>query len=289
MAKNTGLGRGFASLMPQDVSTAALIEPGEKVQELALDKITPNKDQPRTHFDEIALAELAASIKIHGVVQPIVVTPRGNTYEIVAGERRWRASKLAGKQTIPAIIRSTELLEQLEIALIENVQRVDLSPLEQAYSVQRLREQFNVTIESIAQRLGKKPSTVSNIVRLLGLPDEAKQLLRDQKISEGHARQILALKDSPEQQQKLLQLIVANGWSVRQTERYVVSLKQQPAEAESSEKAAKKAALTNEDTARLSERLGREVQIRRSARGGRLEIAFTTDDELQSLIDGLRL
>lgn len=286
MAKSTGLGRGFASLIPQDVSATALIEPGEKIQEIPLGKIAPNKNQPRTHFDESLLAELAESIKIHGVVQPIVVTQRDGTYEIVAGERRWRASKLAGKATVPTIVRSTQQLEQLEIALIENVQRVDLSPLEQAYSVQRLREQFNVSLESIAQRLGKAQSTVHNIVRLLQLPDEAKKALREHVITEGHARQILALKDDPAQQDKLLELILANGWSVRQTERYVVSLKEQPALAE---KAAARTRTQTPETERLGQRLGREVFVRHTAKGGRLEIAFGDDDELQTLIDSLSL
>lgn len=285
-AKKTGLGRGFASLIPQDVSTATLIETSEKIQEVALDKISPNKDQPRTNFDEAALAELAASIAEHGVVQPIVVTQRGGQYEIVAGERRWRASRIAGKKTIPTIVRSTKELEQLEIALIENVQRVDLSPLEQAHSIHRLREQFNVTIEAIAKRLGKAPSTVNNIVRLLQLPIEAQDALRGGKISEGHARQILALKDFPEQQQKLLQFIVQQGWSVRQAERYVSSLKEQP---RSGAKALARSKLQNADTKRLGQRLGHEVYVRRTAKGGRLEIAFTSDEELAQLIENLKV
>ena len=284
--KKTGLGRGFASLIPQDVSTAALIDSGEKIQEIALGKIAPNKDQPRTHFDETLLAELAASIEVHGVVQPIVVTQRGGNYEIIAGERRWRASQLAGKKTIPTIVRSTKELEQLEIALIENVQRVDLSPLEQAYSIHRLREQFNVTIESIAKRLGKAPSTVNNIVRLLQLPRDAQEALRENKISEGHARQILALKDLPEQQQKLLEHIIANSWSVRQAERYVTSLKEQP---HATAKAVVRSKLQNAETKRLGKRLGHQVFVRRSAKGGRLEIAFSSDDELQKLVENLRV
>jgi ParB family transcriptional regulator, chromosome partitioning protein len=195
-AKSTGLGKGFAALMPQDFDSSILIDENEKVLKLDVGALKPNADQPRQHFDEEALKQLAASIKQHGIVQPLVVTPAGaNNYVIIAGERRWRAAQIAGVAKVPALVRSAKELEQLEIALIENVQRVDLSPLEQARSIERLHQQFNQTYEAIAKRLGKAPSTINNIVRLLQLPEAAQEALREEKISEGHARAILALKD----------------------------------------------------------------------------------------------
>jgi len=282
LGKKTGLGKGFAALIPQDFDSTILVDEHEKIYSLDLANIQPNPDQPRTTFDEEALSQLARSIKQHGVVQPIVVTPAANDmYTIIAGERRWRASKLAGLTKIPALVRTIKELEQLEVALIENVQRVDLSPLEQARSIERLHQQFNATYDSIAERLGKAPSTINNIVRLLQLPQPAYEALEAGKISEGHARAILALKGDADAQQQLLDSIVDQGWSVRQAERFVSSLK-----AGVREKAAVKARVDTEtiETKRLSEQLKTQVHIKRTARGGRLEISFKTDEQLAELI-----
>ena len=164
MASKSGLGRGLGSLIPQDFDTAALVETGERIERLETSKLIPNPEQPRTIFEDAALAELAASVKKHGVVQPLVVSPYDDNYIIVAGERRWRAAQLAGLKAVPAIIRSTQQLERLELAIIENVQRVDLSPLEQAVSIARLHDQFNLAYADISKRLGKAETTLSNIV-----------------------------------------------------------------------------------------------------------------------------
>lgn len=280
-----GLGKGFAALMPTDFDKTMLINEGEKVLSLELSVIKPSSDQPRQNFDEEALGQLAQSIKQYGVVQPIVVTPaKDNTYAIIAGERRWRASKIAGLKKIPAIVRTHKDLERLEIALVENVQRVDLSPIEQARSIEKLHLQFNVTYDSIAQRLGKASSTINNIVRLLQLPKEGIEALEKGDIKEGHARSLLALKQQPSQQKALLELIVKNDWSVRQAERYVTSIK---------EGVTKKSAATERvktetpETKRLSKHLKTPVKIKRTAKGGRLEITFKSDDELQRIIDFL--
>ena len=277
-----GLGKGFDSLLPQNFDTSLLLTNDDRIQKLSTSKVSPNKNQPRTHFDDEALAQLAASIKQYGVLQPLVVTPLGGgNYEIIAGERRWRASKLAGLDMVPVIVRSTKELEQLEIALVENVQRVDLSPLEQAVSIERLHQQFNMTYDRIAERLGKAPSTINNMVRLLALPTEARDALKTHDISEGHARAILALKAKPELQIKLLSEIVSHGWSVRQAERYVSSHK-----AGVSEPVAVKARVETEttETLALSKRIGAPVHIRRTAKGGKLELKFTSDDELARLL-----
>lgn len=284
---NRGLGKGFSSLLPQDFDTAALlVGEDERVQKLDLARLEPNPDQPRQHFDDVALNELAQSIKQYGIVQPLVASPHGSVFRIVAGERRWRAAKLAGLKQVPVIVRSSKELEQLEIALIENVQRVDLSALEQAVSIERLHVQFSSPYEAIAKRLGKASSTVINTVRLLQLPDEAKNALSKKKISEGHARQILALKGQPDKQAELLHLIVKNGWSVRQSERYVTSLKDG---VQDTKKVHERVQTETPATKALSKRLGTPVNVRRMAHGGRLEITFKTDEELAKIINRLEV
>ncbi|MBX6334595.1 ParB/RepB/Spo0J family partition protein [Candidatus Saccharibacteria bacterium] len=281
-----GLGRGFDVLIPQDVDTTILFDDHEKVQKLSVNSLIPNPDQPRTTFDEEALKQLAESIKQYGVLQPLIVTPHGKgTYAIVAGERRWRAAQLAGEKKVPAIVRTTKELERLEIALVENVQRVDLSPLEQALSIERLHQQFSMTYEAIAKRLGKASSTVNNIVRLLQLPKEAQKALTEGRIFEGHARAILSLKDNPDKQQELLNNILRYGWSVRQAEQFVVSFREGFKES----KAARERMRTETpETKQLSRRLGgMPVHIRRMAKGGKLEIRFKSDEELERIFRSL--
>jgi ParB family transcriptional regulator, chromosome partitioning protein len=228
---------------------------------------------------------LAASIRRHGVLQPLIVSPTSDgKYRIVAGERRWRAAQVAGLTDVPAIVRERKELEELEIALIENVQRVDLSPLEQAISIERLHQQFNLSYKEIAERLAKAETTVSNLVRLLQLPEDARDALQNGKISEGHARAVLALKAQPEKQQELLASILSLGWSVRQAEQFVVSSR-----AGAVTKAAVKQRMATEtpETKNLGERLGVPVSIKRTAKGGRVEIGFTSDEELKALLDRL--
>jgi ParB family chromosome partitioning protein len=283
--KKSGLGRGFDALIPKSVDTTVLFDDQDRIQKLAVTDIVPNPNQPRQHFDEDALDGLAASIKQHGILQPLVVTPLGQgRYGIIAGERRWRAATRAAIERVPAIVRTTKELESLEMAIVENVQRVDLSPLEQAMSIERLHQQFSMSYDAIAKRLGKANSTVSNIVRLLELPEPAQQALRTQKITEGHARTILALKDTPEQQTELLVSILKHGWSVRQAEQFVTSIKEG-----FKETVAAKERMSTETpaTKQLSKRIGAPVHIRRTAKGGRLEIVFKTDDELEKIITSL--
>ncbi len=280
--RKQALGRGFDTLLPKTFDKTLVLDSNERIEKVPLDKIQANPHQPRKNFEEAALKELAASIKQHGIIQPLVVTPiKNGIYTIIAGERRYRAAALAKLTTVPVIIRSTEALEQLEIALIENVQRVDLNPLEQAFSIERLHDQFSMSYDSIAKRLGKASSTVFNIVRLMQLPDEAKTALTEGKITEGHARAILALKDDPERQAYLLKAIISLGWNVRQAERFVVSIKE--GIKESAEASARTATETPE-TKRISKKLGTPVKIKRMAYGGRLEITFNSDEDLQRLL-----
>jgi ParB family chromosome partitioning protein len=280
--KKSGLGKGFDALIPQNFDKSIIFDDQERIQKIAVEDLEANPNQPRQHFDKSALEQLAESIKNHGILQPLVVSPlKEGKYAIIAGERRWRASQLAGLTKVPTIVRTTKELEQLEIAIVENVQRVDLSPLEQAVSIERLHQQFNMTYEAIAKRLGKATSTVNNVVRLLQLPEEARAALQEQKISEGHARAILALKDTPEKQAELLGQILRQGWSVRQAERFVVSVKEGYKEAKETKK---RMQTETPETKKLSKRIGAPVHIRRMAKGGKLEISFKSDDQLQKVL-----
>ena len=277
-----GLGRGFEALISDNFDKSLLLTSEDRIEKIPLKQLQPNPYQPRKYFDETALQQLAASIKRHGIVQPLVVTPlKDGKYSLIAGERRWRAAGLAALETVPAIIRQRQELEQLELALIENVQRVDLSPLEQAVSIERLHEQFSLSYDAIAERLGKASSTVHNIVRLLGLPEAARDALAASKISEGHARAILALKGDATRQAYLLETIQKQGWSVRQAERFVLSVK---AGVKEVQKAHARTQTETPTTKSLSQKLHTPVSIRRTAKGGKLEITFRNDDELDRII-----
>lgn len=277
-----GLGRGFEALLPTSFDKALIMGDDERIQKLAIGAVAPNPDQPRRHFDETALEELSISILEHGIVLPLVVRPvKDGRYQIIAGERRWRAAGLAGLKHVPAIVRTLKELEELEISLVENVQRVDLSPLEQAASLLRLHEQFSTSYDVIAKRLGKASSTINNIVRLLKLPPDALAALGDKQISEGHARTILSLKNNPEAQTDLLRSIIKHGWNVRQAERYVTSLKDGVRE---KSVVHERVSTETPATKALSKRISAPVNIHRTAKGGKLEISFKTDEELERII-----
>lgn len=274
MAKSK-LGKGLDILIPQDFDKTILEEDKNRIQKLLIQDIIPNPEQPRREFDELALRELAESIKQFGVLQPVIVVRHGKSYKLIAGERRWRAAKAARLTHIPAIVRSLEELEQVELALIENIQRIDLSPLEQALSVYRLQQQFNMTLDQIAKRLGKAQTTLSNLTRLLQLPEAARDALRDRKISEGHARAILALKNHPDKQMELLRCVLDNRWSVRRAEEFVIDFRKQ----------LKKEPIDRhkEFADRLGRKLGLRVQIKRKSKGGQIIIPFADEQELKSL------
>jgi ParB family chromosome partitioning protein len=286
-----GLGRGFDSLIPAQLleeefdPTQEQDERLSELRNLKVADVIPNPHQPRRTFDQVALEDMAESIREHGVMQPIVVTRVGGKYELVAGERRWRASQLAGKTDIPALVRSYDDQKKLELALIENLQREDLNPLEVATAYLKLQQQFNLKLDDIARRAGKRGiSTVSNTLRLLSLPKEAKAALVERRITEGHARQILAIKE-PEVQQELLQLITKNEWSVRKAEQFVIGYK----EGEKDKQAAvAKVKTETPATQNLAKRLATSVSVKHMAHGGRLVIEFKNDDDLER-ITGLLL
>jgi ParB family chromosome partitioning protein len=285
MSTKQSLGRGFEALIPKDLDRSLLQEESDRIQKLLIKDVFPNPDQPRKELDKRALDELTSSIKRHGVLQPIIVvrSTNPNGYRIVAGERRWRAASAAELTHVPAIIRSLKELEEIELALIENIQRVDLSPLEQAMSVFKLQHQFNLALEQIAEKLGKAPSTISNLSRLLQLPEPAMQALREGKISEGHARAILALKGKEAQQEELLRCILNNGWTVRQAEQFVTASKT----GASSKVATSKTGAHNELTSKLSQKIDAPVSIKHTAKGGQLVIKFSSDENLQKIIEKL--
>lgn len=287
-AKMTGLGRSLGSLIPEAVETALLIEDSERIRKLAIAQLVPNPDQPRTHFDETALAELADSITRYGILQPLVASPKKDTYIIIAGERRWRAAQLAGLKTVPVIVRTSAELEQLEIALVENVQRVDLGPIEQAVSIERLHQQFNITYQSIAQKLGKAEATVSNIVRLLRLPEPARQALQDNTITEGHARQILALREYPKQQNQLLKYIIEKGWSVRQAEQFAAMTKKGSAGQAAAAQTLTSTMHETSETKQLSKKFNTSVRIHHGAKGsGRIELIYKNEAQRAELLERL--
>ncbi|MCA9343427.1 MAG: ParB/RepB/Spo0J family partition protein [Candidatus Nomurabacteria bacterium] len=280
MSGKTGLGRGLDALIPEEFDSS-ILENNERVQNLPINKVIPNPEQPRKHFEEEALNELAKSIKNHGIVQPLIVTKYNDDYRIIAGERRWRSAKIAGLKEVPAVVRSLKLIEELEVAIIENVQRVDLSPLEQAQSIERLHDQFNLSYAEIAKKLGKAVPTIHNTVRLLQLPKSAMQALKNGQISEGHARAILALKEDSQKQADLLESVLKFGWSVRQAEQFVTASRQE--EKKSTKKVKEHMATTNTQTEALAKRLNTSINIRRTAKGGKLEVYFKDDDDLKRI------
>ncbi len=285
-----GLGRGFDSLVPTEVLNEAFdptASQDEKVSELRyikVNEIFADPNQPRRHFDEIALKELSQSITEHGVVQPIVVVRTEKGFQIVAGERRWRAAKLAKLAEVPVLIRTLSDQHKLELSLIENLQRRDLNPLETATAYLKLRDQFNLKLEEIGKRIGgKSPSLVSNSLRLLRLPENAKQALVSGKITEGHARQILALDDK-KAQNDLLKRIIAGKWSVRRAEQYVIGYKKGTTSyQEKRQQATKHTQTENTVTRSLSKKLQTNVRLKTTAKGGQLIIQYKDAEDLSRI------
>lgn len=288
MSVKKGLGRSFDSLIPTELldesfdPTSSQDDQVSDLRNIKLSEIMADADQPRRHFDETALDELAASVKEHGIVQPIVVTPQNGGYQIVAGERRYRAAKKAGLDKIPALVRTLTGQHKLELSLIENLQRRDLNVLETATAYLKLRDQFNLTLDQIGARVGgKSVSTISNTLRLLRLPESVKQALADGKLREGQARPLVNI--DPELIEEILPQILKEEWSARKIEQYIVQLKkhkQNPIET--------KPKVTHvpyeEDTNRLTKRLKTDVSVKTNAKGaGQIIIRFKSDSEFQRL------
>jgi len=251
-------------------------------QEVEIGRLVPSRFQPRRGGSEKALAELADSIRQHGIVQPIVVSPHGEKLEILAGERRWRAATVAGLKMVPVVFRDSSDQGRLEVALVENLQREDLNPLEAAEAYARLREEFHLSQDEIAERVGKDRTTVANAIRLLRLPASVKEKIRDGSLSAGHAKALAALS-SADDQERLAEEILRRSLSVRQTERRVASFGREGRVV----RERRADPFTSDAEEKLSRRLKTRVRIVRRRRGGRIEIAFGSEDELIGLFERL--
>ena len=273
-----GLGRGLGALLSSSPAPAGDVL-GSRVQELSIDSIVPNPRQPRKAFEDSSLHNLSRSLERSGMLQPVVVRRHGQQYEIVVGERRWRAAKLAGLTHIPAVVREATDAETLELALVENLLREDLNPMEEAEAYQRLLTEFSWTQEELGQRVGKDRSSVANCLRLLKLPELIQADLRSGRLTMGHARALLSLS-SPAEQLKLREEILAHSWSVRATEEGV-QRKQRQTPRRAGRRSPELAAL--EDS--LRETLATRVRLVGSARAGRIEITYTSSEDLERLTE----
>jgi ParB family transcriptional regulator, chromosome partitioning protein len=287
MAQRTGLGKGLESLIPTGGKNSPVVSTGtgiSGVQQVAVDAIQPNPRQPRIHFKEEELAELAASIREHGVIQPLIVTPKSDgKFILIAGERRWQASQRAGLRTVPVITREANNQQMLEVALIENVQRADLNSMEEAEAYRQLVEEFGLSHEAVAKRVGKSRVAVTNTLRLLGLADVVKQALVDGRLTEGHARALLALS-TQKAQSSAMQTVINLSLSVRQTEELIRKLAgQKPIKA----KKPGKSADVNDVEKRLQNSLGTKVALKHGKKGGTVTIYYYSGEELDALLEKL--
>lgn len=273
MAKR-GLGRGIEALIPPDETT-----PGSPIVELELEEIEPDPLQPRQVFDESKIEELASSLKEHGVIQPLIVRRKGDRYRLVAGERRLRAAARAGIEKIPAVVRNMDDREAVEVSLVENLQREELGPLEQASAFQRLAEEFRLTQEEIATRVGKSRPEVANTIRLLKLEPEVKDLVVQGKITGGHGRALLSL--DRERQIKLARIAALRGLSVRRTEEMVAAATKARRPKDSLNRPVRR----REAEEILSEALGSPVQVKVQGSRGSISIAFFGEEDLERLVE----
>ncbi len=272
----TALGRGLESLLP---------EKGDEVIKIDIEKILPNDQQPRKIFDDEALKDLSASIKEKGVIQPVIVSRVGDgTFRLIAGERRWRAAHAAGLKKIPALIKETTSQDSLEIALIENIQREDLNPIETAGALSKLSTDYNLTQEALSRRVGKDRATIANYLRILKLPDEIKSFINNGSLSLGHAKAILAV-DGGQRQIEAAREIVKGGLSVRATEALCkkLSVPSQPKVKKKQDKLPEVADLE----IKLTQSLGTKVKIRHKDKRGTIEIEYYSLDELDRLLEVL--
>ncbi|MFZ2975585.1 MAG: ParB/RepB/Spo0J family partition protein [Candidatus Moraniibacteriota bacterium] len=300
MVQNYGLGRGLSSLIPQ--KSKKIDKPAEdfnyfgasgkpisnvsqeknEISEIEISKIVPNPYQPRTVFDEIKLQELADSIKEHGIIQPIVVSKSGGQYQIIAGERRFQAAKIAGLNVVPVIFRETNDQQKLELAIIENIQRQDLNSIEEAKSYLKLTNEFSLTQEEVAKKLGKNRSSVANKVRLLNLPIEIQKALIEGKITEGHCKLLLAIPN-PEKQRAFYELIIKNGLTVRQTEDKTKEV---------TVHSHKRNIIVDPETKSLEDELigilGTKVKIKKSGGGGQIVIEYYSKEELNNILGKIK-
>lgn len=299
-AKKGGLGKGIDSLIPNKVNKT--VEPVKKEENtknekavegvlVSINKVEPNREQPRKNFDEDALLELSESIKQFGVLQPLLVQDKKDYYEIIAGERRWRAAKLAGLKEVPVIIKELSEQEVVEISLIENIQRENLNPIEEAFAYKRLLTEFNLKQDEVAERVSKSRTAVTNSMRLLKLNEKVQQMVIDDMITTGHARALLGIDDS-EKQYTTAQKIFDEKLSVRETEKLVKKIQQEkdnPVQKENTKIDPKMEAIYHDLEEKLKIILGTKVAInQKDDKKGKIEIEYYSMDELDRIIDLLR-
>jgi ParB family chromosome partitioning protein len=285
MTAKKGLGRSFSSLIPTELldesfdPTAAQDEKISELRHIKLTEIVADPDQPRRTFDESGIDEMAMSIREHGILQPIVVTPHGAGYQIVAGERRFRASRKAGLDKIPALVRTLGNQHKLELSLIENLHRRDLNALEIATAYLKLRDQFNMTLDEIGSRSGgKSVSAISNTLRLLRLPEAARQAIAEGKLSEGQARPLIGLEEAIINE--ILPKILKEEWTARRVEQFVVGLKNGDEQNRKKPKKSEPVVVHVENVKKLEKRFSTAIQIKTNAKGaGRIVIAFKNEDD----------
>lgn len=291
--KRKGLGKGLDSLIPENKSAKVSSSESKKTEETAelksgeqmmkINMVEPNRDQPRRNFEEDALLELADSIKQYGVLQPLIVRKRNDYYEIIAGERRWRAAKMAGVKEVPVIIKEYNEQEILEIALIENIQRENLNPIEEAMAFKKLLEEFNLKQDEVAERVSKSRTAVTNSMRLLKLDQRVQQMIIDDMISTGHARALLAI-DDPEQQYILANKIFDEKLSVRETEKLIKEIKNPKKQKE--KKVIENAFIYEDIEDKMKQVLGTKVHVASKGKGkGKIEIEYYSDKELERMFD----
>lgn len=287
MAKERGLGKGLGALLGEDAVLQDQKE-GQGSLLLPISQVQPGLNQPRKRFEEEALADLSDSIRIHGIIQPLTVRRLGSGYyQIIAGERRWRAAKLAGLKEVPAVVIEADDRKVMELGLIENLQREDLNPIEEAEGYRVLMESYGLTQEEVSQRVGKSRPAVANAVRLLELPDPVRQLLEEGRLSAGHARTLLALPENS-QRRNVAQRVIDEGLSVRQTEAAVKQILRymDEGEPEPKSKPDDPYQIYREAVAKdLSHRFGRKVSIIQGAKKGKIELEYYDDNDLNALLD----
>lgn len=276
--KHSGLGRGLDVLLPQEDHGAL------NIREISIEDIQPNNEQPRKTFDEESLQSLSESIQNSGVLSPLLVVENGLKYQIVAGERRYRAAKMAGLATVPCIVRELTMEQQLEAALIENLQREDLNPIEEATAIQDLMVHCGYTQEQAAQRLGKSRPAVANALRLLNLPEDIQALVMDGSLSAGHAR-VLAGIDDAKRQTDLLNECLAQGWSVRQLELEAAGSKSHPQPVPVKAKKSELSVEMKEFAAHLRDTFGMKIQIAGNEKKGKITLSYRTREELEHFYD----
>lgn len=277
--RKTGLGRGLESLIP--TTREEEIEGSLGVLEVPLVSISPNPHQPRSRIREQDLLELAASIEEHGIIQPLVVTETVDGYQLIAGERRWRAARVAGQSSVPVLVKDVAPSQILELALVENLQRSDLNPLEEAMAFHQLVDEFELTQKQIAQRVGKSRAAVSNTLRLLTAARSVREALLDEQISEGHARALLGLETTAAQE-AALKTVLKQELNVRQTEQLVRRLLGRQGKPKASREPSPE---TRELESQFREALSAKVSLKRQGKGGRLVVYFYSEEELASLYD----